>query len=200
MTVALRTAQPKYAEPKVVEPRHMTFNTFYKKYIDPGNSVAAGIKYEYCNGYVEKTSSLNSKDLFIVKHLTDSFYKRKHDTDGTTVNNLEIWTSAIRWRKSDWAYVTDKQIIDGRNDKPVVPEFMVEMLSKNDDILVVQKKVYEYFEVGVKVLWIIYPNLRVVHVYTSTKNITVCEDDTDICSAAPALMDFNISIGELFKE
>ena len=204
MTVALRTAHPKYAEPKVVEPRRMTFNTFYKKYIDPGNSAAAGIKYEYCNGFIEKTTAMNRKELFIIRALTDLFYRLKYKVGnaigGTVVNELETWTTETRWRRPDWAYVTDAQIDSGRDDDAVVPEFMVEMLSKNDDILVVQKKVYEYFEVGVKVLWIIYPNLRVVHVYTSTKNITVCEDHTDICSGAPVLMDFNISIGELFKE
>lgn len=77
---------------------------------------------------------------------------------------------------------------------------MVEIISKNDDVLVVQKKVYEYFDIGVKVLWIIYPKLRLVHVYTSTKNITVCEDDGDICSAASVLNDFKISIVDLFRQ
>ncbi len=200
MTITSNEFERKYAKPKVVEPRRITFKTFYKKYIHPGNSALYGVKYEFCNGYVEKTSSLTSKDLFIVKHLTDSFYKRKHETGGTTVNNLETWTSETCWRRPYWAYVTKQQIADGHNDKTVIPKFMVEIISKNDDVLVVQKKVYEYFDIGVKVLWIIYPNLKVVHVYTSTKNIMVCEDDDDICSAAPVLNDFKISIADLFKQ
>ncbi len=204
MASATLSFEPKYAQPKVVEPRRITFNTFYKKYIDPGNSAAAGIKYEFCDGLIEKTTAMNRKELFIIRALTDLFYRLKYKVGnpigGTVVNELETWTSETKWRRPDWAYVTDAQIDSGRGDVAVIPEFMVEMLSKNDDILVVQKKVYEYFDIGVKVLWIIYPNLRVVHVYNSTKKITVCEDDTDICSAAPVLMDFNISIGDLFKE
>ncbi len=200
MTVALKTAHPKYAQPKVVEPHRMTFPVFYKKYIDPGNSAAAGVKYEYNNGYIEKTSNMNRKELFIIKALNKLFFKLENKIGGTVVNELETWTSETQWRRPDWAYVSDEQIALGKDDKAIVPEFMVEIISKNDDVLVVQKKVYEYFSVGVKVLWIIYPNLRLVHVYTSTKNITVCEDEDDICSAAPVLADFNISIVELFKE
>ena len=124
--------EPKYVQPKVVEAPRMTFQTFYKKYIEPGNSAIGGVKYEYCNGFVEQTTTMNPKKLFLVQHLTDLFYRMKQET-------------------------------------------------------------------GVRVLWIIYPQLRVVHVYTSTKRITVCEDDTDICSAAPVLPEFEISIYDLFK-
>ena len=191
--------ESKYVQPRVVEAPRMTFQTFYKKYIEPGNSAVGGVKYEYCNGFVEQTTTMSPKKLFLVQHLTGLFYRMKQETGGTIVNELETWTSEVSWRKPDWAYVTDAQINSGRADDAIVPEFMVEMLSKNDDILVVQKKIYEYFRIGVRVLWIIYPQLRVVHVYTSTKRITVCEDDTDICSAAPVLPEFEISIYDLFK-
>jgi Uma2 family endonuclease len=203
MVDTISNLAPQRKESKAVKSSGMTFQSFYKKYVDPGNSAAAGIKYEFCNGQIEKTTSMNRKELFIVKYLTDLFYQLKYKPEstvgGTVVNELETWTSETKWRRPDWAYVTDEQISLGRTDESVVPEFMVEMLSKNDDILIVQKKVYEYFSIGVKVLWIIYSQLRVVHVYTSTKNITVCEDDTDICSAAPVLQGFEISIYDLFK-
>ena len=203
MANAIGAFEPTYPKPKTVQPRRMTFNGFYKKYIDPGYDATAGIKYEFCNGLIEKTTAMNRRELFIVRALTDFFYQLKYrvgsNIGGTVVNELETWTSETNWRRPDWAYVTDAQINSGRADDAIVPEFMVEMLSKNDDILVVQKKIYEYFRIGVKVLWIIYPQLRVVHVYTSTKRITVCEDDTDICSAAPVLPEFEISIYDIFK-
>lgn len=135
--------KPKYVQSKVVEAPRMTFQTFYKKYIEPGNSAVGGVKYEYCNGFVEQTTTMNPKKLFLVQHLTGLFYRMKQKTDGTIVNELETWTSKVSWRKPDWAYVTQEQIALGRNDEPIVPEFMVEMLSKNDDILVVQKKIRE---------------------------------------------------------
>jgi Uma2 family endonuclease len=200
MANAIGSLELRYAAPKAVEPRRMTFTAFYKKYIDPGESAVEGFKYEFCNGIIEKTSSMNRKELFILEHLTDLFYQMKYKVGGTVVNELETWTSETQWRRPDWAYVTKEQIRSGKDDKAIVPEFMVEIISKNDDLLVVQKKVYEYFSVGVKVLWLIFPKLKVVHVYTSTKNITVCESDEDICSAAPVLVDFNITISDLFKE
>lgn len=199
MSNAVAYIEPKYAESKIIEPRRITFQAFYKKYIDPGNSAAEGIKYEYCNGIIEKTSAMNRKELFIIKALNRLFFKLEEKIGGTVVNELETWTSTTQWRRPDWAYVSDEQIALGKVDIAIVPEFMVEIISKNDDILVVQKKIYEYFSIGVKVLWIIFPNLKVVHVYTSTKKITVCEDDSDICSAAPVLPEFEISIYDLFK-
>jgi Uma2 family endonuclease len=199
MSNAIAYSEPKRATPKAIEPRRMTFHAFYKKYIDPGESAEEGFKYEFCNGLIEKTSTMNRKELFIIEHLTDLFYQIKHKVGGTVVNELETWTSLTQWRRPDWAYVSASQISLGKADIAIVPEFMVEIISKNDDILVVQKKIYEYFSVGVKVLWIIFPNLKVVHVYTSTKKITVCEDDGDICSGAPVLPEFEISIHDLFK-
>ncbi len=182
------------------KPKRLTFQTFYKNYIDPGESAVQGFKYEFCNGFIEKTNSMNRKELFLIKALNKLFFKLEDKVGGTVVNELETWTSETQWRRPNWAYVSNEQINLGKDDKAIVPEFMVEIISKNDDTLVVQKKVYEYFSVGVKVLWLIFPKLKVVHVYTSTKNITVCESDEDICSAAPVLMDFNITIADLFKE
>jgi hypothetical protein len=73
------------------------------------------------------------------------------------------------------------------------------VISKNDLINVVNNKVLEYFKSGVKVLWHIFPEQRMVYVFTSPKHITVCFED-DICSAAPVLMDFEMSVNGIFKK
>ncbi|MEZ4905807.1 MAG: hypothetical protein R2822_30600 [Spirosomataceae bacterium] len=49
-----------------------------------------------------------------------------------------------------------------------------------------------------QVVWPIYPENQVVYVYTSRKSVKICTD-TDICSAAPVLPDFEISVNELFS-
>jgi Uma2 family endonuclease len=68
---------------------------------------------------------------------------------------------------------------------------------KNDQINEVNEKVIEYFANGIEVVWVILPRVKKVEVYTSVKNMTICFGD-DICSAAPVLPDFTISVNELF--
>ena len=79
---------------------------------------------------------------------------------------------------------------------------MLETISNNDQINQLEKKITEYFKAGaggvpLKVVWNVIPEQQVVYVYTSRKNVKVCTDD-DICSAAPVLPDFEISVNELF--
>ncbi len=65
---------------------------------------------------------------------------------------------------------------------------------KADDI---QLKLDQYFTDGVKTVWQIYPNQKTVHVYTSPYDVLICHG-TMLCSASPALADFNIVTQELF--
>ncbi len=76
---------------------------------------------------------------------------------------------------------------------------MIEVLSETDQAYRVEEKIAEYFKAGVQVIWTINPEQPVVYVYTSRKNVTICLED-DLCSAAPVLPDFAISVNALFAE
>ena len=115
---------------------------------------------------------------------------------GTIISEVETWTSDTQFRRPDVSYWTRQQQLD---EVESVPLFAVEIISKNDAINVVNTKVLEYFKSGVKVLWHIFPEQRMVYVFTSPSQITVCFED-DICSAAPVLMDFEISVNGIFKK
>ena len=115
---------------------------------------------------------------------------------GTIISEVEPWTSDTQFRRPDVSYWTRQQQLD---EVESVPLFAVEIISKNDAINVVNTKVLEYFKSGVKVLWHIFPEQRMVYVFTSPSQITVCFED-DICSAAPVLMDFEISVNGIFKK
>lgn len=108
--------------------------------------------------------------------------------------------TGIQMRRPDIAYFTREQIRLGRvNKEDVIPEFVIEVISTNDQILQVRKKLNEYFKNGVKVVWLVYPNEQEVEVFTSYKQVKICTGD-DICSASPVLPDFEISVSDIFKE
>ncbi len=60
-----------------------------------------------------------------------------------------------------------------------------------------QEKITAYFKAGVKVVWLILPEEKLVEIYTSRRDVKICIED-DICWAAPVLQDFEIKLSELF--
>jgi Uma2 family endonuclease len=174
-------------------PRRISLTTFLKKYREGGK----GVKYEFNNGIIEKTGSFKRNEIYIYSNLLNVFRHTKVFLEGALiVTEVETWTSEMQFRKPDISFWTREQIIE---EKESIPLFAIELISKNDPINVVNTKVLEYFKSGVKVLWHIFPEQRMVYVFTSPSHITVCFED-DICSAAPVLTDFEISVNGIFKK
>lgn len=103
-----------------------------------------------------------------------------------------------RTRRADIAYLSSVQMQTSRNGELSVSPFVVEVIPKNDQINEVEEKPQEYFANGVQVLWGVFPKLKRVNVYRSVRDITVCFGD-EVCSAAPALPDFEITVNDIFK-
>ncbi len=80
-----------------------------------------------------------------------------------------------------------------------IPRFVIEVISTSDPINIVNDKVLEYFKAGVKILWHIFPKQQMVYVFKSMSQIAILRAD-DICSAAPVIPDFEISINDIFKK
>jgi Uma2 family endonuclease len=79
---------------------------------------------------------------------------------------------------------------------------VIEIISNNDQINQLEKKITEYFKAGaggvpLKVIWNIIPEQEVVYVYTSRRDVKTCLEN-DICSAKPVLPDFEISASAIF--
>ena len=157
-----------------------------------------GYKYEFNNGAIEKTESMNPAQLFIFENLLDFFYTIKNKTGGTFGQELITYTTAKKYRKPDIAYLDKEQIANARKGKRVIPRFMVEIISDTDQINPLNEKIEEYFGAGVKVLWLIYPRFEKVEVYTSPVSVKICKGKTK-CSAEKAIPGFVLPAAEVFK-
>lgn len=104
---------------------------------------------------------------------------------------------ANRTRRAEIAYLSGEQMRASKDGKASLCTFVVEIISRNDQVNDVEEKKAEYFNNGVQVLWIIFPQVQKVEVYHSVKEVRICTGD-DICSAAPVLPDFEISVRDLF--
>jgi Uma2 family endonuclease len=132
----------------------------------------------------------------------DLFFEKKYNKMGTFMAEPDVMLTGIQMRRPDIAYFTKEQVSQGRQGIDVIPEFIIEIISEPDQLYKIEDKLTEYFKAGaggvpLKVIWNIIAEHQMVYVYTSRREVKICLEE-DICSAAPVLPDFQISVKDLF--
>jgi len=194
MTSTLAMPQPETPVEQSKPKRLLTLAEFRRKYSDREDRY----KYEFNNGIVEKSSSsMNPKQLFIVKNLNRRFIQTQAFADGgELIPEVEQMTSAAQLRRPDISYWTANKI---KNANESISEFAIEIISPTDNYIKVGEKCREYFRAGMKVLWQIIPEEQSVYVYTSPTQVTICEG-SKVCPAAPVIPDFEIAAEDIFSK
>ena len=160
-----------------------------------------GFKYEWNDGEIIKFEKMNKKHLVLLRKLYQLFNSTKsYKKGGILTPEHDVWLTGFQLRRPDFAYFSDEQIENSKvsgSDEPI-PSFAIEVISTNDQILPVKAKLKQYFQHGISVVWLIYPDDKLVEVYTDFKTVHICTEK-DICSAKPALDDFEIAAEDLFN-
>lgn len=104
-------------------------------------------------------------------------------------------------RRPDVAFVScDRWPFDrdppAEGDWDVVPDLAVEVVSPNDVFEHVERKVGEYFDHGVREVWVVSPPERRVHVYTAHDAVRIVTAPADL--ETPLLPGWRLSLAELF--
>lgn len=81
---------------------------------------------------------------------------------------------------------------------PIAPDLAVEVVSPNDVYDKVQGKLWDYFDAGVKQVWIVAPEHRTVTVYRSPVDPVVFAEDCELVSE-DLLPGFRCKLSEIFK-
>ncbi len=81
MTHIASNIKAKFSKPKTAESRRVSFQVFYKKYVDPGEGAVSEVKYEYNNGIIEKTESMKIIEQYIAQNLKGRFSETKAYTE-----------------------------------------------------------------------------------------------------------------------
>ncbi len=180
--------------PRTDSDSYISLDDFLRLYSD----MEDGFKYEWNNGKIEKTASINQTQISIFKILSRLFSKTKvFEQEGIFISETDMKTSRHQLRRPDLAiYLSEQEekMINGENQ---VAPWVGEVISPSDNINRVNKKVREYFAAGVKVVWHIFPELDEVYVYTAPDEVTICRGKR-ICSGKPALNGFEISAETIF--
>jgi Uma2 family endonuclease len=176
--------------------RLVSLEKFLEKYTNREDA----FKYEWNRGVIEKKDrTMNRNQFLIYQKLFKLFVKTKtFAQDGIIMSEVDMYLPTVsRTRRTDIAVLTGDQTAASIDGNPTVCPFVIEIISKNDQINEVEEKIMEYFENGVQVVWVIFPKLKKVEVYTSIRDVKICFGE-DICSAAPVVPDFTISVRDIF--
>ena len=111
--------------------------------------------------------------------------------DGTSRRPDVAFISYERWAR-------EKAIPEGAA-WPFAPDLAVEVVSPNDQAEAALAKIREYFEAGVRQVWAVYPELRVVHVFESFSTIRVVTGD-GVLDGGEVLPGFRLPMPTLFED
>jgi Uma2 family endonuclease len=176
--------------------RTVSLQTFLQRY----SNIEDGYKYEFNNGVIEKTKTMDQEQTTLFAKLLRMYISTKSFQEGGTITSeTNMNTTDLQLRKPDIAIYSAEQLSLMKNGQNQVAEWVAEVISETDQINHVNKKLEEYFQAGVKVVWHIFPNIETVYVYTATDKVAICKGEK-ICSGAPAVSDFQISAAQLFSK
>ena len=106
-------------------------------------------------------------------------------------------------RMPDVVYVSRERLAPlGDERRPVpqlAPDLAVEVLSEGNTVGEMQRKRREYFDAGVRLVWIVDPQKRTVDVYTEIDN-PVTFSETQTLDGGSVLPGFTLNLAALFAE
>lgn len=106
------------------------------------------------------------------------------------------------WRQADVSFIRKDRLPGGRipeGSLELPPDLAVEVISPNDTAYEVHGKVALYLRHGFGEVWLVYPNLRAVHVYRRDEPIQLLEVNQMLVGLGP-LEGFSCPVARLFPE
>lgn len=105
-------------------------------------------------------------------------------------------------RGADVAYISNERyqrLKSSRGFLDVAPELVVEVLSPDDRPGELRHKLQEYFEAGVRLVWVADPDARTVAAYRSTTDVRPFRD-SDSLPGDDVLPGFEVAVRTLFED
>lgn len=111
-----------------------------------------------------------------------------------------IFQSPDTVRAPDASFVGNEKLAKhGITEKffPDAPDLAVEVVSPSDRKKDIEEKIKDYLSAGVQIVWIVYPQNRIVAVYRQNNIVSILRDNDEL-DGESVLPDFRLSLTELF--
>jgi Uma2 family endonuclease len=163
------------------------------------------VLYEIVNGkYVElpPKSAISARIASVLNAQLEA-YAASHAL-GRAINEALFGLAPHRRRRPDVAFVTYQRWPRNRplphtDPWPVAPNLAVEVVSPTDQAEPLLRKLVEYFEADVQLVWVIYPMLRLVYVYESLTHVHGLTG-TEELDGGTVLPGFKLALSVLFAD
>lgn len=100
--------------------------------------------------------------------------------------------SFISWGRLPNRQIPDQAIAD------LMPDLAIEVISRGNTHEEMERKLREYFDAGVRLLWYVYPETREAHVYTAAAQFEVITEQQAM-DGGDVLPSLSVSLSELFR-
>src|SRR3954454_8203726 len=149
--------------------------------IPPGDSL-----YEMIDGQIVEPPPMGSYENDIANLLAEMINEHaRPGRIGRAFVELLFWIDKLRnlKRRPDVAFVSAARWPVGRRAPrgeawDLIPDLAVEVVSESNSAKEVLRKVVDYLRAGVQQVWIIYPDLKQIHVYSNlTSSLIYTESD-----------------------
>ncbi len=165
--------------------------------------------YEWINGQRVAMPPMSIRAMTVVSRLTgllDAFAKQNHlgEVFSEMLIRLPLPDDEDRNRRPDIFFVSSSKLATAVPEDPdanawdVVPDLAIEVTSPTDRAEDQREKVVEYFQLGVRCVWVVYPKLRIIDVYESSGMVRTFGPDSTL-SGDPVLPGFELRLAELFR-
>lgn len=165
----------------------------------PGDSL-----YEVIDGRVTELPPMGTYPVEVATRLSAALdlFARGHGI-GRILNEALYRIDARNQKRPDVSFITYEKWPKARRTPKaqpwqMVPDLAIEVVSETDRAGDVLGKVRDYFRAGVRVVWLVYPDLEVIHLFDSFQQIRVLTvgDDLDGGALIPG---FRLPLAELFE-
>ena len=115
-------------------------------------------------------------------------------------STVELWDGLVRI--PDVAFVSWDRLPNGVPDEPIpelAPDLAIEVFSRSNTPAEMQRKRAEYFQAGVRLVWIVDPPTRTVRAYTSPEEYVELAGD-DAIDGGEVLPGFEAAVSDFFAD
>jgi Uma2 family endonuclease len=165
------------------------------------------ILYEVVNGQIVELPAMGSYESGIANLLAELLNEEaRKDRRGRAFVELLFLIDVDQnlKRRPDLAFVSAarwpyrKHVPEGEA-WAMVPDLAVEVFSKSNTGEEILKKVGEYFRTGTRLVWVVYPRVRQVYVYTSPTEVRILPESADL-DGGEVVPGFRLSLNRLFED
>ncbi|MBA4179014.1 MAG: Uma2 family endonuclease [Anaerolinea sp.] len=113
---------------------------------------------------------------------------------------IRIFDDPMTTRKADVAFISAARAPRGdQGFLRVAPDLVVEVVSPGDKASEVRAKVDEWLHAGVRLVWVVYPEAREVHVYPAEGRASILSGD-DQLTGGDVVPGFTCGVAAFFPE